>query len=193
MTCAFRGSAQLSGGDLVSISLPDDLAGSYGIVLIYRGSWCPYCSAQLASFSRADEMLAELGAKVVALSADDETNAAELGAKHKLAFPVGHSADAQKVAAATGAYVNDDPRYLQSTGFVLADGADDHWASWYAWWLINLSELPVLVETAPIRSELIYLLVSLDKQYTAEQPGEPWESCNARRILTASDEISAAG
>jgi len=103
-----------------SISVPDDLAGSYGIVLIYRGSWCPYCNAQLASFSRASEMLAELGAKVVALSVDDDATATGLVAKHKLAFPVGHSADAHKVAAVTGAYVNDDPRYLQSTGFVLA-------------------------------------------------------------------------
>jgi len=36
-----------------TISLPDDLADSYGVVLIYRGSWCPYCNAQLAAFSRA--------------------------------------------------------------------------------------------------------------------------------------------
>ena len=107
-----------------TISLPGDLAGSYGVVLIYRGSWCPYCNAQLASFSRAAPMLAGLGAKVVALSVDDEAAAAGLAAKHKLAFPVGHSADARAAAAATGAYVNDDPRYLQSTGFVLApDGS----------------------------------------------------------------------
>jgi len=102
------------------ISLPDDLAGFYGIVLINRGSWCPYCNAQLASFSRASEKLAGLGAMVVSLSVDDEATAAELVAKHKLAFPVGHSADALEVAAATGAYVNDNPRYLQSTGFLLA-------------------------------------------------------------------------
>lgn len=103
-----------------TISLPDDVAGSYGVVLIYRGSWCPYCNAQLASFSRAAERLADAGAKVVALSVDDEASAAGIVAKHKLPFPVGHSADAAKVAAATGAYVNDDPRYLQSTGFLLA-------------------------------------------------------------------------
>ena len=103
-----------------TISLPDDLADSYGVVLIYRGSWCPYCNAQLASFSRVAPMLAGPGAKVVALSVDDEATTAELVAKHKLAFPVGHSADAQKVAATTGAYINDNPRYLQSTGFVLA-------------------------------------------------------------------------
>ena len=24
----------------------------------------------------------------------------------------------------------------------IVDGADDHWASWYAQWLIDLSELP---------------------------------------------------
>jgi hypothetical protein len=65
----------------------------------------------------------------------------------------------------------------------IVDGADDDWASWYADWLINLSELPSLLEIKPVRSELIYLLVSLDKQYTAERPGEPWESYYARRIL----------
>ena len=67
--------------------------------------------------------------------------------------------------------------------FRIVDGADDDWASWYAWWLIDLSELPALLEATPVRSELIYLLVTLDKQYTAEQPGQPWESYYADRIL----------
>jgi len=40
-----------------------------------------------------------------------------------------------------------------------------------------------MLQTAPVRSELIYLLVSLDEQYAAEPPGEPWESYYARRIL----------
>jgi peroxiredoxin len=55
----------------------------------------------------------------VALSVDDETTTRELIAKHGLTFPVGHSADARAIAAATGAFVNDDPLFLQSTGFVL--------------------------------------------------------------------------
>ena len=67
-----------------TIWLPDDLAGSYGVVLIYRGSWCPYCNAQLAAFSRGLDALTELGVKVVALSADDEETSAALVAKHKL-------------------------------------------------------------------------------------------------------------
>lgn len=101
------------------IALPDDLAGSFGIVLVYRGSWCPYCNAQLAAFSRASESLAELNAKVVALSVDDEVTSAELVEKHKLTFPVAHSADVAKVSEATGAYVSADRSYLQSSGFVL--------------------------------------------------------------------------
>lgn len=67
--------------------------------------------------------------------------------------------------------------------FRIVDGADDDWASWYADWLINLSELPSLLGTKPVRSELVYLLVSLDKQYSAENPGEGWESYYARQII----------
>ncbi len=67
--------------------------------------------------------------------------------------------------------------------FRIVDGADDDWASWYADWLINLSELPALLGVKPVRSELVYLLVGLDKEYTANQPGEPWETYYARRLL----------
>jgi hypothetical protein len=64
----------------------------------------------------------------------------------------------------------------------IVEGADDDWASWYAWWLIELSELPALLGSKPVRSELIYLLVRLDKQYTADNPEEPWERYYARQI-----------
>lgn len=67
--------------------------------------------------------------------------------------------------------------------FRIVDGADDDWASWYADWLINLSELPVLLKTKPVRSELVYLLVALDKQYISDNPDEPWESYYASRML----------
>jgi len=112
-----RFTVSLPGGD--SLALPDALAGGFGVVLFYRGSWCPYGNAQLRAFQRASENLADVGAKVVALSVDDEATAAELIARHGLTFPVGHSADARAVAEVTGAYLNDDPTYLQSTGFVL--------------------------------------------------------------------------
>ena len=67
--------------------------------------------------------------------------------------------------------------------FRIVDGADDDWASWYANWLVTLSELPSLLGTNPVRSELTYLLVGLDKDYTASHPGEPWEDYYAQRIV----------
>jgi peroxiredoxin len=102
-----------------TLTLPDALAGDFGVVLFYRGSWCPYCNAQLRAFQRSSGALAEAGIRMIALSVDDEATTAELISKHGLTFPVGHSADAAAVAGLTGAFVNPDPRYLQSTGFVL--------------------------------------------------------------------------
>jgi peroxiredoxin len=102
-----------------AMALPHALAGDFGVVLFFRGSWCPYCNAQLRAFQRASESLAEAGVKAAALSVDDEPTTAELIAKHGLTFPVGHSADAREIAGLTGAFVNPDPVYLQSTGFVL--------------------------------------------------------------------------
>ena len=62
--------AGLPGGR--SLQLPGALAGGFGVVLFYRGSWCPYCNAQLSAFQRYHDALAALGVSVVALSADDE-------------------------------------------------------------------------------------------------------------------------
>jgi peroxiredoxin len=102
-----------------ALTLPDAVGGGFGVVLFFRGSWCPYCNAQLVAFQRASASLADAGIKVAALSVDDEPATAELVAKRGLTFPVGHSADARAIAALTGAFVNPGPVYLQSTGFVL--------------------------------------------------------------------------
>lgn len=99
--------------------MPDDLAGRFAVILFYRGSWCPYCNAQLRAFQRSADALAALDTQVVADSVDDERTTADLVAKHGITYPVGHSADARAIAALTGAFVNDDPLYVQSTGFVL--------------------------------------------------------------------------
>lgn len=67
--------------------------------------------------------------------------------------------------------------------FRITDGADDDWTPWYADWLIKLSELPDLLGGAPVRSELVYTLVKLDKDYTAEGAEEKWEDFYAQRIV----------
>jgi hypothetical protein len=69
------------------------------------------------------------------------------------------------------------------TVYRIVDGADDDWASWYADWLISLSELPQALGSKPVRSELVYMLVALDKEYTASSPDEPWERYYAERLV----------
>lgn len=63
--------------------------------------------------------------------------------------------------------------------FRITDGADPDWAGWYADWLVRLSELPDLVGRPPVRSELTWLLVELDREPAGD---EPWERRYARRI-----------
>jgi hypothetical protein len=67
--------------------------------------------------------------------------------------------------------------------FRITDGADDDWASWYAQWLVTLSELPELLGGKLVRSELTYMLVRLNKQYTERRPDEPWEDYYARELV----------
>jgi peroxiredoxin len=71
------------------------------------------------SFSRAADKFVAEGIKVVAVSVDDREKTEALVEKYKLSFPVAYGADARAVSAVTGAFVNDDPVYLQATGFVL--------------------------------------------------------------------------
>lgn len=104
------------------LSVPDALSGHFGVVLFFRGSWCPYSTVQLQAFQEARERLATVEAKVVALSVDDEPTTRALVERHGLGFPVGHSANAHAIAERTGAFVNADPPHLQPTGFVLDPG-----------------------------------------------------------------------
>jgi peroxiredoxin len=112
-------SLTISATDGQALTVPDAFAGDFAVVLFYRGAWCPYCNAQLRAFERAGQALADAGIRVVALSVDDKETTEALAARHKLTFPIGYGADASAIAALTGAFVNPDPVYLQSTGFVL--------------------------------------------------------------------------
>lgn len=105
------------GGEV--LHLPSHFLDRWGVIILNRGSWCPFCNAQLRGFQRVLGDLTGLNAGVVSLSVDDEDTTRAMVEKHHLTFPVGHSADADKIAALTGAYVNDEPHYLQATGFVL--------------------------------------------------------------------------
>jgi hypothetical protein len=67
--------------------------------------------------------------------------------------------------------------------FRITVGADEDWASWYAQWLVTLSELPEVLGGTVVRSELTYLLVRLDKEYTERRVDEGWEDYYARELV----------
>jgi len=69
------------------------------------------------------------------------------------------------------------------TVYRIVDGDDPDCASWYADWLIDLSELPDLLGAKPVRSELVWLLVQCDKDVTANPSSERWEDAYARRLV----------
>lgn len=69
------------------------------------------------------------------------------------------------------------------TVYRITDGEDPDWASWYADWLLDLSELPTLLGARPIRSHLVHALVELGRLYATEAPAERWEDWYAARLV----------
>jgi hypothetical protein len=71
----------------------------------------------------------------------------------------------------------------------IVDGDDPDWASWYADWLVSLSELPQILGVKPVRSELVWMLVRLDKEYAESGTNDQWPDWYASRIV---DHFSSA-
>jgi hypothetical protein len=67
----------------------------------------------------------------------------------------------------------------------IVDGDDPDWASWYADWLLDHSELPKILERRPVRSHLVHDLVDLDREHTAAARDDRWEDWYAERIVAA--------
>ena len=62
----------------------------------------------------------------------------------------------------------------------ISDGDDPDWASWYADWLLTLSELPSLLARVPPRSHLVHALVELERESSG---GEDWQTAYARGLV----------
>ncbi len=67
--------------------------------------------------------------------------------------------------------------------YKIVDGEDADWASWYADWMVNHSRLPELLGVAPVRSELVYLLVRCDKAFASGAVPGRWEDYYAQTLV----------
>lgn len=72
---------------------------------------------------------------------------------------------------------------VHHTVYRITDGADDDWASFYADWLIERSELPERLGRAPTRSHLVHELVESDRAFAEAAPDAGWEELYAERIV----------
>lgn len=65
--------------------------------------------------------------------------------------------------------------------YIETDGADADWPIWYAEYLRD--RLAELLDARFTRSELIYLLVGLDREVQRVAPGANWQAYYARALL----------
>jgi hypothetical protein len=86
------------------------------------------------------------------------------------------------VARITIAELLHDAAETHNIVYRIVDGDDPDWASWYADWLLELSELPELLGKKPVGSQLVHALVQLDRDYAVAAPDEAWESWYADRL-----------
>jgi peroxiredoxin len=70
-------------------TLDATLNGSAGVVVFYRGAWCPYCNLALATYrSSLRKALARRGIVLVAVSPQTPDGSLTMQEKHDLAFAV---------------------------------------------------------------------------------------------------------
>lgn len=109
------------------LRLPEDLTQPFNVVLVNRGAWCPFCTAQLKAFQAGLSKLTQEGIGVVSFSTDTEDKALALVAENKLEFAVGYGASVDAVAEALGVYYEPKPSHtaphFHSASFVLGPGA----------------------------------------------------------------------
>ncbi len=55
----------------------------------------------------------------MALSVDSEGDGQKMVARHTLTYPILYGLDARKTMATIGGYMNEKPRYLHPSGFIL--------------------------------------------------------------------------
>ena len=67
------------------------------------------------------------------------------------------------------------------TAFIDTDGADPEWPIWYAGYLQE--RLGEKLGRQITRSELVYLLVTAEREHGAEAPAEPWPDYYAHVLL----------
>ncbi|RIJ48385.1 AhpC/TSA family protein [Maribellus luteus] len=66
--------AELKSANNTTHKLSDVLAEKPGVLLFYRGGWCPYCNAHLSDIQEVESEIISLGYQIIAVSPDAPEN-----------------------------------------------------------------------------------------------------------------------
>lgn len=102
-----------------TIKLPGGIGGDYSVVLFYRGHWWPFCNRQLADFQALLQEFESEQIMIIAASTDPREKATETVEKLAINYPIGYGMDVEKVSRITGAYYNEERKFLQPTNFLI--------------------------------------------------------------------------
>lgn len=67
-------------------SIKKVLSGKPGVVIFYRGGWCPYCNTHLREIKTVEKELRKLGYRTIAISPDRPEELAATAKKQELAY-----------------------------------------------------------------------------------------------------------
>ncbi|MBI4214016.1 MAG: peroxiredoxin family protein [Chloroflexi bacterium] len=108
------------GGDLV---IPDQMSGRYVALLFYRGNWCPYCVRHLLSYQAKLTELEQIGAQVIAATADTPESSRVLAAERGITFPLLGGVTEETVAGLGALWTDDNHgHYMQPLELLVLRG-----------------------------------------------------------------------
>jgi len=100
-----------------SVLLKDALGGKPTVLVFYRGSWCPYCSAHLAELGKIEKDLIAAGYQIVAVSPDKPEGLKQATEKNKLTYTLLSDSKADAAKAFGVAFVVDPAMIERYKGF----------------------------------------------------------------------------
>jgi len=122
---------QLRRIDGTPVSLKTALSGRPGVVIFYRGGWCPYCNAHLEDIKTIDKKLVKLGYQTLAISPDRPEELAKTMKKHALPYSLLSDSKFAAAGAFGIAYQVDDQmlkKYVQyGVDLRKASGEEHDW------------------------------------------------------------------
>ena len=108
---------QLISGE--TLKLPEGFGEGYGVLLLYRGYWWPFCSRQLAGFQSSLSAYEEEQITVIAGAVDAVEKTKEFAEKVGVTFPVAWGMDAVEISRLTGAFYDKERAYIHPANFLV--------------------------------------------------------------------------